>query len=166
MNQLSLLAPPRGQFDLFRKRGTPIALIIQKAFDLEGNRRPGSFTFETVTPTAPPDMPRSSWPVESNKKNVRKKRAKPPRPEEQHVPLDKLRWLTIRQASFRYPAFSEKAIRHLVAQAEAYATAPKSGLRSNGFLPCIIRPANQRKILIDANRFEEWLAAFSKGQKS
>lgn len=77
------------------------------------------------------------------------------------VPLEKRRWLTIPQASIRFPIYSEKAFRHLVSQAEAYARHPKAGLRSNGFIGCIVRPAGQRKVLIDAVAFEGWLESFS-----
>lgn len=94
-------------------------------------------------------------------KKPRKKRTKPQGPEYQPTPLDKLEWLTIAQAAIRFPNYSEKAYRHLVAQAEAYAKHPKSGLRSNGFLPCVVRPAGKRKILINAEKFEEWLKSFA-----
>lgn len=72
------------------------------------------------------------------------------------VPLEQRRWLTIKETAARYP-FSQAALRHLVFVAEAYQRHPKTGLRANGFLPCIVRPAGQRKVLIDALRFEEWL---------
>ncbi|MCX7164780.1 MAG: hypothetical protein NTV11_00710 [Rhodocyclales bacterium] len=75
------------------------------------------------------------------------------------IPLEQRRWLTIRETSARFPCFSEKALRHLVAQAEAYANYPKAGLRSNGFIACIVRPAGQRKVIIDATKFEDWLAS-------
>ena len=41
---------------------------------------------------------------------------------EQTIPLDKLHWITVRQASIRYPFMTEKAWRHKIAQA---ATAPR-----------------------------------------
>lgn len=75
------------------------------------------------------------------------------------LPLEKRRWLTIKETAARFPCFSEKALRHLVAQAEAYANYPKAGLRSNGFIACIVRPAGQRKVIIDATKFEAWLAS-------
>ena len=75
------------------------------------------------------------------------------------LPLEKRRWLTVREASARFPCFSEKAIRHLIAQAENYAMYPKAGLRSNGLVGCIVRPAGPRKILIDAEKFEAWLTS-------
>ena len=73
------------------------------------------------------------------------------------LPLDQRRWLTIKEMAIRYPFFSEKALRHLIFSAEAYAKFPKDGLRSNGFIDCIVRPAGQRKIIIDTTKFEEWL---------
>ena len=79
----------------------------------------------------------------------------------QPVPLEMLKWLTFKQASLRYPAFSEKSLRHYQAQAEAYQRHPKAGLKSNGFIKCLIRPAGQRKILIDAEKFEEWLRSWA-----
>lgn len=75
------------------------------------------------------------------------------------IPLEQRRWLTIKETSARFPCFSEKALRHLVAQAESYANFPKAGLRSNGFISCIVRPAGQRKVIIDAAKFEAWLAS-------
>lgn len=75
------------------------------------------------------------------------------------VPIEKLKYLSIAQTALRYPAFSEKALRHLQAQAENYQRYPKAGLRSNGFINCIVRPAGQRKIIIDAEEFEQWLAS-------
>jgi hypothetical protein len=80
------------------------------------------------------------------------------------VPLEKLKFLTIAQTALRYQTYSEKALRHLQAQAEAYQRYPKAGLRSNGFINCIIRPAGKRKIIIDAEKFELWMASFSNQQ--
>lgn len=75
------------------------------------------------------------------------------------LPLEQRRWLTVRETSARFPCFSEQSLRHLIAQAEAYAKYPKAGLRSNGMIDCIVRPAGQRKIVIDATKFEAWLAS-------
>ena len=75
------------------------------------------------------------------------------------LPLEQRRWLTVKETSARFPCFSEKSLRHLIAQAEAYAKYPKAGLRSNGMIDCIVRPAGQRKIVIDATKFEAWLAS-------
>ncbi|PKO60766.1 MAG: hypothetical protein CVU24_11605 [Betaproteobacteria bacterium HGW-Betaproteobacteria-18] len=75
------------------------------------------------------------------------------------LPLQQRRWLTIKETSARFPCFSEKSLRHLIAQAEAYAKYPKAGLRSNGMIDCIVRPAGLRKIVIDATKFEAWLAS-------
>ncbi len=72
-------------------------------------------------------------------------------------PLEQQRWLTVKQTAARYPCFSENALRNLIFSAEAYAKHPKAGLRSNGFLDCIVRPAGQRKIIIDTMKFEAWL---------
>ena len=41
---------------------------------------------------------------------------------EQTIPLDKLHWITVRQASIRYPFMTEKAWCHKIAQA---ATSPR-----------------------------------------
>ncbi|MBK7646697.1 MAG: hypothetical protein IPJ12_05935 [Betaproteobacteria bacterium] len=94
-----------------------------------------------------------------------RKRNKKPRIEVQPIPLENLKWLTIAQTSLRYPAFSQKALRHLVASAEAYHRYPKAGLKSNGFIHCICRPAGQRKIVIEAEKFEQWLQSFSVAAK-
>ena len=72
-------------------------------------------------------------------------------------PLEQQRWLTVKQTAARYPCFSENALRNLIFSAEAYARCPKAGLRSNGFIDCIVRPAGQRKIIIDTIKFEAWL---------
>ena len=72
-------------------------------------------------------------------------------------PLEQQRWLSVKQTAARYPCFSENALRNLIFSAEAYARCPKAGLRSNGFLECIVRPAGQRKIIIDTIKFEAWL---------
>lgn len=72
-------------------------------------------------------------------------------------PLEQQRWLTVKQTAARYPCFSENALRNLIFSAEAYAKHPKAGLRSNGFIDCIVRPAGQRKIIIDTMKFEAWL---------
>lgn len=84
-----------------------------------------------------------------------------PQPKEAPIPLEKLKYLTISQTAIRYPIYSEKALRHLQSQAENYLRFPKAGLRSNGFINCIIRPAGQRKIIIDAEKFELWLSSYS-----
>ncbi len=54
---------------------------------------------------------------------------------------------------------TEPALRHLIWSAEAYAKHPKNGLTSNGFLPVIVRPPNQRKVLLDRIEFEKWLTS-------
>ena len=86
-----------------------------------------------------------------------KRRRKPTSSKVGVLPLEQRRWLTVKETSARFPCFSEQALRHLIYSAEAYANYPKAGLRSNGFIACIVRPAGQRK----AAKFEEWLAAGS-----
>ena len=54
---------------------------------------------------------------------------------------------------------SEGALRALIWSAEAYEKDPKPGLRSNGFLPVIVRPPHQRKVLLDRVEFEKWLTS-------
>lgn len=89
---------------------------------------------------------------------VTAKRKKRQTPEAIDVtPLEMRRWLTIKETTARYPCFTEPSLRHLVFNAEAYRRHPKNGLRSNGFLDCIVRPAGQRKVLINAEKFEQWL---------
>ena len=77
------------------------------------------------------------------------------------IPLDQRRWLTVKEMAARYPCFTESSLRNLIYSAESYANYPKPGLRSNGFIDCIVRVAGQRKILIDTTRFEQWLEAQS-----
>jgi hypothetical protein len=68
------------------------------------------------------------------------------------------RWLTVtRMASEYREVITEAALRSLIWNAEAHARAPRSGLTSNGFLPVIVRPPLQRKILLDRIEFEKWL---------
>lgn len=70
------------------------------------------------------------------------------------------RYLPIKKMALAYSDFvSEGALRHLVWQAEAYEKAPKSGLKSNGFLAVIVRPPGQRKVLLDRVEFEKWLTS-------
>lgn len=76
-------------------------------------------------------------------------------------PPEKPKWMTIPQTAQRYPVFTEKALRHIQAQAEAFHRYPKAGLKSNGFIDCIIRPANQNRILIDTEKFEQWLGSYA-----
>jgi hypothetical protein len=80
------------------------------------------------------------------------------------VPLEKLKFLTIAQTALRYQVHTEKALYHLHAQASAYMLYPKAGLRSNGFIECVFRPDGQRKILIIAEKYEQWLVAYSSQQ--
>lgn len=82
------------------------------------------------------------------------------------VQLLDLKFLTIPQTATRYQVHTEKALRHLQAQAEAYLRFPKAGLRSNGFIECVFRPDGQRKILIIAEKYEQWLVAHSSQQLS
>jgi hypothetical protein len=70
------------------------------------------------------------------------------------------RWKTVKGLAKRYDGITtESALRNLIWQAEAYAKHPKAGLQSNGFLPVIVRPPNQRKVLLDCIEFERWLTA-------
>lgn len=114
------------------------------------------------SPTTVADgLPQTLQTVSAPTTGTPRKRNKQARVPDLPVPLEKLKFLTIAQAALRYPAFSEKSLRHTVAQAEAYQRYPKAGLKSNGFVDCIIRPAGQRKILIDAEKFEEWLHSWA-----
>lgn len=71
-----------------------------------------------------------------------------------------LRWASVSKTAQLYSeVISEQALRSLIWQAEAYEKEPKEGLKSNGFLPVIVRPPNQRKVLIDLVEFEKWLTS-------
>ena len=71
-----------------------------------------------------------------------------------------LRWASVSKTAQLYSeVISEQALRALIWQAEAYEKAQKKGLKSNGFLPVIVRPPNQRKVLIDLVEFEKWLTS-------
>ncbi len=70
------------------------------------------------------------------------------------------RYVTIKKMARLYEdVVSEASLRNMVWMAEAYAKHPKSGLKSNGFLPVIVRPPNQRKVLLDRVEFEKWLTS-------
>jgi hypothetical protein len=112
-------------------------------------------------PVQAPTTSRSEEPsaeTPPREKTPRKARYSTPKAETAPVPLEDRRWLTVKQTAQRYP-YSEGALRHLIWEAEAYAKHPKSGLKSNGFLNCIIRPEGVRRVLIDAEKFELWLQA-------
>jgi len=104
--------------------------------------------------TCPSDV--SSVETPSREKKPRTRRHGNPKAEAAPVPLENRRWLTIKNTAQRYP-YTEGALRHLVFQAEQYAKYPKSGLKSNGFSNCIVRPEGARRVLIDAEKFELWL---------
>lgn len=96
--------------------------------------------------------------IDSRKIKSRKRRSRPALIEP--VPLLARKQLTIKEMVARYGGiYTEPALRHLVYQAEAYRRNPKVGLPSNGFLACIIRPPGMRKVLIDAEKFEQWLTS-------
>jgi hypothetical protein len=103
--------------------------------------------------TVPPTVPAAETPPREKPRN---RRQGMPKAETAPTPLEDRRWLTIKQTAKRYP-YTEGALRHLVFQAEQYAKYPKSGLKSNGFLACIVRPQGARRVLIDAEQFERWL---------
>ena len=76
------------------------------------------------------------------------------------VVCNPLRWASVSKTAQLYSeVISEQALRSLIWLAEAYEKAPKEGLKSNGFLPVIVRPPNQRKVLIDLVEFEKWLTS-------
>lgn len=78
----------------------------------------------------------------------------------QNSPLPSGRWLSVKALANLYPEVaSEASLRALIWEAEAYAKHPKSGLKSNGFQPVIVRPPNQRKVLLDRVEFENWLTS-------
>jgi hypothetical protein len=67
-------------------------------------------------------------------------------------------WMTVKRLAEEFKdSITEAALRNLIWHAEAYAKYPKSGLSSNHFLPVIVRPPNQRKVLLDRVEFEKWL---------
>lgn len=75
-------------------------------------------------------------------------------------PAIQSRWLPVKKmASCYQDVITEQALRALIWSAEAYQKSPKSGLKSNGFLPVIVRPPNQRKVLLDRVEFEKWLTS-------
>lgn len=68
------------------------------------------------------------------------------------------RFVTVRRLAELYrSSTSESALRNLIWHAEAYAKHPKSGLTSNHFLPVIVRPPNQRKVLLDRIEYVKWV---------
>lgn len=86
---------------------------------------------------------------------------------EQAIPLERLRWITVRQASIRYPFMTEKAWRHKIAQAEAYKNFPQLGRKKqDGFVDCVVRIPGQRKIVIDTEKYEQYLLASNQSTES
>lgn len=108
----------------------------------------------TAPATGPADASSAETPPRENK--PRKRRHSNLKTAAAPMPLEDRRWLTIKQTAQRYP-YSEGALRHLIWEAEAYAKYPKSGLKSNGFISCVVRPQGARRVLIDAEQFERWL---------
>ena len=139
------VAPP------IKRRGRRL-ILKRKTGSFEPEELPHPTALATALPTPAQDTTAS--PEQPAPKAQKKRKA---RTEDRLIDLLQLKWLTVRQASLRYPAFSDKAFRHLIAQAEAYAKYPKAGLKSTGFLSCIVRPGNARKILIDAEQFDQYL---------
>jgi hypothetical protein len=141
------------------KRGQGIELVVRSTFDSDGKRHAGTVNFEPVKQRVAVNPASTEQATEATIEvtTPRRKRQAKPRAKDQAVPLENLKWLTIAQTALRYPAFSEKSLRHLQTQAENYQRYPKAGLRSNGFIECIVRPAGQRKILINVEKFEQWL---------
>ena len=81
-----------------------------------------------------------------------------PQPDAANDDILRPRWLTVSRMAAEYKeVITEAALRHLIWNAEAYARFPRAGLRSNGFLPVIVRPPFQRKVLLDRDAFEKWL---------
>ena len=120
------------------------------------------FGFESIQPQLTPIPIKSEYSLtEPAPVKVSQTRKASKKVEVQPLPLDQLKWLPLKQAPLRWPSFTEKALRHIIAQAEAYAKFPQSGLRSNGFIDCFVRPAGQRKIILNAEKFEVWLKSFS-----
>ncbi len=142
-----------------KRRGPGIELVIRPAIDANGKRHAGPVNFEPVKQRVAKFPAKTDQATEATIKVTEPphKRQTKPRAMDQAVPLENLKWLTIAQTALRYPAFSEKSLRHLQTQAENYQRYPKAGLKSNGFIDCIVRPAGQRKILIDVEKFEQWL---------
>lgn len=135
-----------------------------------GQPRPGRFPTQTEdkqansgepTPPRADQTPVTASVAESAAKETpeekpRKPRHSKPRAETAPTPPEDRRWLTVKETAQRYP-YTEGALRHLIWEAEAYAKCPKSGLKSNGFLRCIVRPGGARRVLIDADQFDRWL---------
>ena len=81
-----------------------------------------------------------------------------PQPDAANDNVLRPRWLTVNRMAAEYKeVITEAALRHLIWNAEAYARFPRAGLPSNGFLPVIVRPPFQRKVLLDRVAFEKWL---------
>ena len=55
-------------------------------------------------------------------------------------------YLTVKQTSMRYPAFSESSLRDLI-----------HNEHKNGFSCCVFRPPGMRKVLIYIPSFEAWI---------
>jgi len=81
-----------------------------------------------------------------------------PQPQAANDTVKSPRWLTVTRLAEEYKeVVTEAALRHLIWNAEAYARFPRTGKPDNGFLPVIVRPPFQRKVLLDRVAFEKWL---------
>jgi len=133
-----------------RLRGLALGVEDNQA----GAENPATDNTTQASVTSPADT--SAAERAPGEKKPRKRRYSTPKAEMAPTPLEVRRWLTVKQTAQRYP-YSEGALRHLIWEAEAYAKSPKGGLKSNGFLNCIVRPDGARRVLIDAEKFELWL---------
>ena len=141
---------------------TRVEQLVQSIFGVNVASVPPARASLAKPPLARSEKPRTNSTkanAESPQTPSAKRRRKPTSSNVELLPLEQRRWLTVKETSARVPCFSEKSLRHLIYSAEAYANYPKAGLRSNGFLACIVRPAGPRKVIIDAAKFEDWLAA-------
>ena len=141
---------------------TRVERLVQSIFGVSVASMPPARASLAEPPSARAEKPMTNSikaNVESPQTPSAKRRSKPTSSKGEVLPLEQRRWLTVKETSARFPCFSEKSLRHLIYSAEAYANYPKAGLRSNGFLACIVRPAGPRKVIIDAAKFEDWLAA-------
>lgn len=142
-------------------RGTKLTQFAKQLNEKTGTSESEDSASPQVFPLIPSDQPAGAARLPESK-GVCTSSCTKNKKQDAPIPLEQLKWLTVAQAALRYSgAFTEKSLRHWIALAEQYQKYPKSGLRSNGLIDCIARPGNARKILINAERFEQWIESWS-----
>jgi hypothetical protein len=128
--------------------------MLQKAHDSANRQRKSTQNPQLGDCSQPPNS-LGTWPTVQP---VAHTKGTGPQPDAANDSMMQPRWLSVSRMAAEYSEVTtEAALRHLIWNAEAHARFPRAGLPSNGFLPVIVRPPFQRKVLLDRVAFEKWL---------